>query len=82
MNIGYGDMENVDAECPICKSNVYIVKSQDRFKCVNPECKMSNTYVSGLRFNIIDNETNEKVGEVEFSIVDGKIHTEVYKNER
>ena len=81
MNVGYGDIENLDANCPICKSDVYIVKLQDRFKCVNPDCAMSNTYVSGIRFNMINTDTNEKVGEVEFNIVDGKINIEVFKNE-
>ena len=81
MNVGYGDIENLDANCPICKSDVYINKSQDRFKCVNPDCVMSNTYVSGIRFNMINTDTNEKVGEVEFNIVDGKINIEVFKNE-
>jgi hypothetical protein len=48
---------------------------------VNPDCIMSNTYVSGIRFSMINTDTNEKVGEVEFSIANGKINIEVFKNE-
>jgi hypothetical protein len=80
MNVGYGDIENLDTSCPICGSNVYIVKSQDRFKCVNPDCIMSNTYVSGIRFSMINTDTNEKVGEVDFMNIDGELYTEVRKS--